>query len=94
VLGAFYHQISRRLGGDFAVFATARKLAIIIYRLLRWGQPYVDQGSTASEKQYQQRRLEGRDRAPIPAPEWRAASLEPPKPSTKAKRRSAFTQNS
>ena len=56
-LGAFYRQISRRLGGDVAVFATARKLATIIYRLLRWGQPYVDQGAAASEKQYQQRCL-------------------------------------
>jgi transposase len=56
-LGAYYRQISRRLGGDVAVFATARKLATIIYRLLRWGQPYVDQGAAAFEKQYQQRRL-------------------------------------
>jgi hypothetical protein len=56
-LGAFYRQISRRLGGDVAVFATARKLATLIYRLLRWGQPYVDQGAAAYEKQYQHRRL-------------------------------------
>lgn len=56
-LGAYYRQISRRLGGDVAVFATARKLAIVIYRLLRWGQPYVDQGAANYEKQYQQRRL-------------------------------------
>lgn len=56
-LGAFYRQISRRKGGDVAVFATARKLATIIYRLLRWGQPYVDQGAAAYEKQYQQRRI-------------------------------------
>jgi transposase len=56
-LGAFYRQISRRKGGDVAVFATARKLATLIYRLLRWGQPYVDQGAEAYEKQYQQRRL-------------------------------------
>ena len=38
-LGAYYRQISRRIGGDVAVFATARKLATLIYRLLRWGQP-------------------------------------------------------
>jgi transposase len=56
-LGAYYRQISRRLGGDVAVFATARKLAIVIYRLLRWGQPYVDQGAANYEKQYRQRRL-------------------------------------
>jgi transposase len=56
-LGAYYRQIARRLGGDVAVFATARKLAILIYRMLRWGQTYVDQGAQAYEKQYQQRRI-------------------------------------
>jgi hypothetical protein len=30
-----------------AVFATARKLATLIYRLLRGGQPYVDEGVEA-----------------------------------------------
>jgi transposase len=56
-LGAYYRQIARRIGGDVAVFATARKLATLIYRMLRWGQPYVDQGAQAYEKQYQQRRI-------------------------------------
>jgi transposase len=41
-LGAYYRKIAQRKGGDIAVFATARKLAILIYRLLRWG-PYVDE---------------------------------------------------
>lgn len=56
-LGASYRTISRRIGGDVAVFATARKLAILIYRLLRWGQAYVDEGAEAYEKRYQERRL-------------------------------------
>lgn len=56
-LGAYYRQIARRIGADVAVFATARKLATLIYRQLRWGQPYVDQGAEAYEKQYQQRRI-------------------------------------
>jgi len=56
-LGAYYRQISRRIGGDVAVFATARKLATLIYRLLRWGQPYVDQGAAACEKRYQEARI-------------------------------------
>jgi DNA-binding HxlR family transcriptional regulator len=55
-LGAYYRQIARRIGGDVAVFATARKLATIIYRLLRWGQPYVDDGVEAYEKRYQEGR--------------------------------------
>ncbi len=40
-----------------AVFASARKLANLIYRLLRWGQPYVDEGATAYEKRYQEARI-------------------------------------
>jgi transposase len=56
-LGAYYRQIARRISGDVAVFATARKLATYIYRLLRWGQPYVDAGAAAYEKQYQERRI-------------------------------------
>ena len=39
------------------VFATARKLATLIYRLLRWGQPYVDEGATAYEARYHQQRI-------------------------------------
>ena len=56
-LGAYYRRIARRIGADVAVFATARKLATLIYRLLRWGQPYVDEGAEAFEKRYQQQRI-------------------------------------
>jgi transposase len=56
-LGAYYRKIARRIGGDVAVFATARKLATLIYRFLRWGQPYVDEGAEAYERRYQQIRL-------------------------------------
>ena len=51
-LGAHYRRLARRLGADKAVFATARKLATWIYRLLRWGRTYFDQGAEAYEKQY------------------------------------------
>jgi transposase len=56
-LGAYYRKIARRIGGDVAVFATARKLATLIYRVLRWGQPYVDEGAEAYEKRYQEIRI-------------------------------------
>src|SRR5262249_25192114 len=52
-LRAYYRKIASRLDGDVAVFATARKLATHIYRLLRWGQQYVDEGAAAFEKRYQ-----------------------------------------
>src|SRR5262249_26745004 len=56
-LGAYYRTIARRLGGEVAVFATARKLATLIYRLLRWGQPYVDEGAEALERRYTEMRI-------------------------------------
>jgi hypothetical protein len=49
--------MARRKGGSVAVFATARKLATLIYRLLRFGQPHVDEGAEAYEKRYQQNRI-------------------------------------
>lgn len=56
-LGAYYRRIAQRIGGDIAVFATARKLATLIYRLLRWGQRYVDEGAEAYENRYRQQRI-------------------------------------
>jgi transposase len=56
-LGAYYRRIAQRRGADIAVFAAARKLATLIYRLLRWGQPYVDEGAAAFENRYRQRRI-------------------------------------
>ncbi len=56
-LGAYYRRVARRLGGDVAVFATARKLAHLIYRLLRWSQPYVDEGAEAFEERYRANRI-------------------------------------
>jgi len=56
-LGAYYRRMAQRRGADIAVFATARKLATLIYRLLRWGQPYVDEGAAAYENRYRQHRI-------------------------------------
>jgi transposase len=58
-LGAYFRQIARRKGQDVAVFATARKLATLIYRLFRWGQPYVHEGAEAYEKRYREDRVRG-----------------------------------
>jgi transposase len=56
-LGAYYRQIARHKGEDVAIFATARKLATLIYRMLRWGKNYVDEGAEAYEKRYREARL-------------------------------------
>jgi len=56
-LGAYFRRIARHKGAAVAVFATARKLAQLIYRMLRYGQDYVDIGEKAYEHQFQLRRL-------------------------------------
>lgn len=56
-LGAYYRQIAARKGAGVAVFATARKLAQHVYRLLRWGQPYLDIGQQQYQQRYQERKL-------------------------------------
>ena len=58
-LGAYFRRISRHKGFSVAVFATARKLSSLIYRMLRCGVDYVDIGEQAYEMQFMQRRLEG-----------------------------------
>lgn len=58
-LGAAYRRISRHKGAGVAVFATARQLARLVYRMLRFGHEYVDIGEAAYEEQYRVRRLAG-----------------------------------
>lgn len=56
-LGAAFRRIARHKGGAVAVFAIARKLSQLIYRMLRYGQDYVDIGEKAYEAQFEARRL-------------------------------------
>jgi len=56
-LGASFRRTARHKGGAVAVFATARQLARLIYRMLRYGHDYVDIGASAYEHQFQLRRL-------------------------------------
>jgi transposase len=42
-LATFYQRIKGRLGGQAAITATARKLAVLVYRLLKHGVDYVRQ---------------------------------------------------
>ena len=56
-LGAEFRRLARIKGMGVAVFAMARKLAILIYRLIRFGQAYVDQGMQAYEQRFLQRRI-------------------------------------
>lgn len=56
-MGASYRRLARRKGANVAVFATARKLAIQVYRMLRYGAAYVDEGAQAYEKRFQDAQL-------------------------------------
>ena len=58
-LGAYFRRIARRKDGAVAIFATARKLATLVYRMLRYGQDYVDIGTDAYESQFLEHRLKG-----------------------------------
>jgi hypothetical protein len=55
--GAFGRRIRSRDGGPKAVTAIARKLAIIIYTMIKTGRPYVDPGAEAYDIRYRDRQL-------------------------------------
>ena len=48
---------TRHKGMQTTIFATARKLATLVYRMLHWGQDYVDEGEAAYEERQRQRTL-------------------------------------
>jgi hypothetical protein len=51
-LGAYARRMRARLGAPQAITATARKLAIIIYNMLKYGKAYVDRGAEYYQDQY------------------------------------------
>lgn len=56
-LGAYYRRMHARLGAPKAITAAAHKLAILIYRMLKYGEDYVDKGQLYYEEQYRTRAL-------------------------------------
>jgi transposase len=53
-LGANFRRLRRKLGAPKAVTAMAHKLARLIYRMLKFGQGYVDKGMEHYEAKYRQ----------------------------------------
>ena len=51
-LGAFYRRLAVRVGKAKAITATARKLAILVYRTLKDGLVYRDPGADAYDAQH------------------------------------------
>jgi transposase len=56
-LGAFYRRLAYRIGKAKAITATARKLAILVYRTLKEGLIYHDPGAAAYDAQHRHRIL-------------------------------------
>jgi transposase len=56
-LGAFYRRLSLRAGKSKAVTATARKIAVLFYNVLRHGMEYKDPGADHYEERYRARLL-------------------------------------
>ena len=56
-LGASFRRVARHKGASVAVFDTARRLAKLIYRMLRFGADYVDIGEQEYDRQFATRRL-------------------------------------
>jgi transposase len=66
-LGAQFRRFRTKLGAPIAIKAIAAKLARLVYRMLRYGMKYVDQGAKTYEAQHRQR--------PIGQLKWNAAKL-------------------
>lgn len=58
-LGAFMRRIKSKAGAPKAITATARKIACLFYRLLKYGKDYVEQGMDFYEKNYKDNLVKG-----------------------------------
>jgi len=66
-LGAQFRRFRTRLGAPIAIKAMAAKLARLVYRMLRYGMKYVDQGAAFYEAQHRQLQIKHL--------KWKAATL-------------------
>jgi transposase len=57
-LGAQYRRLRTKLGAPKAITAMAHKLARLVYRMLKYGQEYVDKGMQYYEDQYRSQQIE------------------------------------
>ena len=56
-LGAQFRRLRTRLGPPVATKAMAAKLARLVYRMLRYGMKYVDQGAECYDAQYRKQQV-------------------------------------
>ena len=56
-LGAQYRRFRSKLGAPKAITAMAHKLAVLVYRMLRWGHEYVDKGMQYYEDRHREQQI-------------------------------------
>ena len=56
-LGAQFRRFRGKLGAPKAITAMAHKLAVLVYRMLRWGHEYVDKGIQHYEERHRQQQI-------------------------------------
>lgn len=56
-LGAQFRRLQGRLGPPKTIAAMAAKLARLVYRMLKYGEEYVDKGAAQYEEKYRQQKL-------------------------------------
>ena len=56
-LGEQFRRLRTRLGAPKAITAMGAKLARLVYRMLRYGQEYVDKGSVQYQAKYQEQQI-------------------------------------
>jgi transposase len=66
-LGAQFRRLRTKLGAPVAIKAMAAKLARLVYRMLRYGMKYVDQGAAFYDAQHRQLQIKQL--------KWKAAKL-------------------
>jgi transposase len=57
-LGAQYRRLRTRLGAPKAITAMAHRLARLVYRMLKYGQQFVDKGMEYYEQRYQNQQIQ------------------------------------
>ena len=57
-LGAQYRRLRTKLGAPKAITAMAHRLARLVYRLLKYGQTYVDKGAAYYEQRNRQKQIQ------------------------------------
>jgi transposase len=57
-LGAQYRRLRTKLGAPKAITAMAHRLARLVYRMMKYGQRYIDKGAEYYEHRYRQQQIE------------------------------------